>query len=253
MEMPERIRRIFVARLPLRAAEQTSILLRLRQKKTALAAAFCAALLACGTALAQAHGSRQEPAPRMQSPAPAWGHGGNHGYGNSNGRYGSPNAAGPRSHGEHLPQWYRRHQNLSPQQQERALRTQPGFNRLPPWKQQRLFERLRQLNAMPPLQRERTLQRMEALERLSPEQRRQVRATVQQIFQMPMERRRRIRDAFESLSQSPPPQRQALLNSPEFKRRFTPHELQMLTILMTVEPYTPATPYGPGAYGGPPR
>ncbi len=63
-----------------------------------------------------------------------------------------------------------------------------------------------------------------------------------------------MRGAFEALSQVSPMQRQALLNSPEYKRRFSYQELQMLTILMSIQPYTPNPPYGPGmVYGGPPR
>ena len=60
-----------------------------------------------------------------------------------------------------------------------------------------------------------------------------------------------MHDAFHTLSHVPPMQRQALLNSPEYQRRFSYQERQMLTTLMRVQPYTPPS-YAPGMmYGGP--
>ena len=56
----------------------------------------------------------------------------------------------PQPQREHLGEWLRQHQNMPFPEQERALRTESGFNRLPPAKQQRLLERLQQLDAMPP-------------------------------------------------------------------------------------------------------
>lgn len=143
---------------------------------------------------------------------------------------------------QHLPEWFRQHQNLPPQAQERALRSEPGFERLPPQKQQRLFRRLRQLDAMAPRRRERTLERMEALEKLSPEQRQQVRKAMQQVTQMPEQRRQMMHRAFRDLSQVPPAQRQAMLNSVEFKQRFSGQERQLLGTLIVIQPYIPEQP-----------
>ncbi len=140
-------------------------------------------------------------------------------------------------HPEHLPQWYRQHQNLSPQQQQRALHNEPGFNRLPSQEQQRLSNRLQQLNSMPPERRQRILQRNEALEKLSPEQRQQVRSTMQQASQMPEDRRRMMRRAFRDIAQLPPAQRQAILDSPQFKTQFSDQERQILGTMMSIEPY----------------
>ena len=60
-------------------------------------------------------------------------------------------------------------------QQERLLRNDPSFNRLPPATQQRLVQQLHQLNQMPEQQRDRRLARSEMLERMSPQQQMQVR------------------------------------------------------------------------------
>src|SRR5277367_2583699 len=82
-----------------------------------------------------------------------------------------PAQPGPRPRFEnnqqpHLGTWLARHGNLSPEEQERALQSEPGFNRLPLETQQKLINRLRQINRMPPNQRQRTMDRIEALERL---------------------------------------------------------------------------------------
>lgn len=149
----------------------------------------------------------------------------------------------------HLAQWLRQHQNMTLQQQERALRNEPGFDRLPQRHQQRLLNRLQQLNAMPPRQRERTLQRMEALEKLTPQQRRQVHSVMQEVGGLPPQRQRMMRKAFHDLSQLPQEQREAILGSPQFKDQFSDRERQILGTLMSVQPYLPVQ--GPGVeYGG---
>lgn len=179
---------------------------------------------------------------------------GNNGWNNRGGQnFGGQGGGGfqQQRHPEHLPQWYRQHQNLSPQDQQRALHNEPGFNRLPLQEQQRLTNRLQQLNSMPPERRQRILQRNEALERLSPEQRQQVRSTMQQVSQMPDDRRRMMRRAFRDIAQLPPGQRQTILDSPQLKTQFSDQERQMLGTMMIVEPYNPEPPPGQGMeYGG---
>lgn len=143
---------------------------------------------------------------------------------------------------EHLPQWFRQHENMSPRAQQRALHREPGFNRLPPQEQRRLSNRLRQLDAMPPAQRQRTMQRVEAWERLTPQQRHQVRAAVQHVSQLPPPRQRMLHKAFRDLSRVPPAQRQAIMNSPQFRLQFSPDERHTLRTLMSIQPYTPPHP-----------
>lgn len=208
-----------------------------------LALAIVILFLFCGAGWAAAR-PLQGRASWMQ-PESAWGHGGAdrwNGHHHTEGHH-------PSAH-EHLPQWFRDHQHLSPQEQERALRNQPGFDSLPPWRQQRLFQRLQQLDAMPPERRERTLQRMEAMEKLSPEQRRQVRRTMRQVVQMPEDRRQVMRKAFWQLTHQPPAQRQETLNSPQFRSQFSDRERQMLSTLMSVQPYSPHDPAAASEYEG---
>ena len=139
----------------------------------------------------------------------------------------------------HLGSWLQRHSNLTPEEQERALQSEPGFNRLPPERQQKLLDRLRQLNRMPPNQRQRTVDQIEALEHLSPEKRQQVRASVQQFHTLPEDRQRLMKKAFRDLRAYPPEQRQALMSSGQFQAEFTPQERGILGNILSVEPYEP--------------
>lgn len=135
----------------------------------------------------------------------------------------------------HLAEWLRLHSNMTLQQQEKALRNEPGFARLPVARQQRLMERLRQLNSMPPQQRERVLDRMEALERLSPEQRQQLRAAMQQASQLPEKQRQAIREALHNLRQLPRDQQEATINSVRFKKEFSDGERHILETLIQIQ------------------
>lgn len=148
----------------------------------------------------------------------------------------------PQPEREHLGEWLRQHQNMSFPEQERALRTEPGFNRLPPARQQRLLERLQQLDAMPPGRRERMLARLETWERLSPEQRQQVRVGILEVHQMPYDRQVMMHRAVRDLSEFPQSQRGDILNSPEFRRHYSDYERQVLATLMLAQPYEPLRP-----------
>jgi hypothetical protein len=137
----------------------------------------------------------------------------------------------------HLGTWLQRHRTLSPQDQEKALASEPGFSRLPPETQQKLLDRLHQLNRMPPEQRQRTVDHIEALERLTPQRRQQVRASFQDFHSLPEDRQRMVRKAYRDLREYPPEQRQAMMNSGRFQGQFTPQERGILGNILAVEPY----------------
>ncbi len=141
--------------------------------------------------------------------------------------------------GPHLGNWLQSHQGESFVGQENALRREPGFNRLPQQQQQRLVDRLHQLDTMPPQQRQRTLGRVENMERLSPERRQAVRGSAQELSNMDPARKQQVRGAFRTLRDIPPGQRQQVLNSPAYRSMYTEHERQVLSNLLSVEPYTP--------------
>ncbi len=140
----------------------------------------------------------------------------------------------------HLGTWLQRHENLTPEQQEKALQSEPGFKGLPPETQQKLLNRLRQINRMPPNQRQRTLDWIEAMEHLSPQMRQQVRASVQEFHTLPVDRQRLMKKAFRDLREYPPEQRQVMMNSGQFQAQFTPQERNILGNILAVEPYRPA-------------
>jgi hypothetical protein len=145
----------------------------------------------------------------------------------------------------HLGTWLQRHGNLSPDQQEKALQSEPGFKSLPAETQQKLLDRLRQINHMPPKQRQRLVDHIEALEHLSPQMRQQVRASVQEFHALPADRQRLMKKAIRDLREYPPEQRAAMMNSGQFASQFTPQERSMLGNIMAVEPYQPARSSGP--------
>ena len=148
----------------------------------------------------------------------------------------------------HLGTWLQRHGNLTPEQQEKALRSEPGFSRLAPEQQQRLLSRLQQLNRMPPNQRQRTVDHIEAMEHLTPEMRQQVRASFQEFHTLPEDRQRLMKKAFRDLREYPPEQRHAMMNSGQFQAQFSPQERSILGNLLAVEPYHPA--HGAGLDNG---
>lgn len=135
----------------------------------------------------------------------------------------------------HLGDWFRNHQSLSPEQKERALRQEPGFNRLPPDAQQRVLKQFRELNSLPPDQRARKLGYLEAIEKLSPAQRQQLQGSMSEMRSLPGDRQRAMRKALRDLRDIPPNQRQSVLESPRFDN-LSPQEKSILGNLIKVEP-----------------
>ena len=141
--------------------------------------------------------------------------------------------------GAHLGQWMQQHGNLSTQEQQRALRNEPGFNQLPVQTQQRMMDRLNRLNSMPEPQRERVIARNEELERMSPQQRGDVRSAMGQLSMLPQDRRRAVAKTFRDLRGMPVAERNALLNSPQYREQFSDEERGTLGNLLAVSPLLP--------------
>jgi hypothetical protein len=150
--------------------------------------------------------------------------------------YYSPNAAPP----GHLGDWLNQHRGQPVQEQERMLRNDPNFNRLPSGYQQRLLQQLHQVNQMPEDERQRRLGRAEMLEHLSPGERMQVNDSFRRMSMLPPDRRATITNAFRDLRAVPPDQRPTVLNSSRYQNQFSPDERGMLTNMLRVEPYEPA-------------
>jgi hypothetical protein len=150
--------------------------------------------------------------------------------------------AGPRPgppQGAHLGQWMQQHGTMSTADQQRALRNEPGFNKLPAQTQQRMMERLNRLNGMPEPQRDRVIARGEEMERMSPQQRGDVRNAMGQLSSLPQDRRRAVARTFRDLRGMPIAERNALLNSPQYREQFTDEERGTLGNLLAVSPLLP--------------
>ncbi len=178
-----------------------------------------------------------------------------HGFGGPQNRGGGQHAGGahaePHNGGgqsrpgqEHLPQWWQSHRNLTPRQQEDALRREPGFRNLSPDQQQRLINRLHTFDQRPPQEQQRMMDRNEMFERLSPERQQEVRGAAQALSQMSPDRQAAIRHSFQQLRGMPPAQRQQMLNS-SYGSQFSPQERTVLGNMLSIEPYQPhvAEPY----------
>ena len=141
----------------------------------------------------------------------------------------------------HAGEWLKQHRNLSPEQQKKALQSDPHFRSLPPQRQEQLQNRLQRFNSLPPQQQDRTLRRMEIWEHLTPEQKQQARQLHNQMQQLPFDRRQAVRNAVQSLRAMPPDARQRTINSDAYKSRFSPQELDMLNNASRM-PLAPAEP-----------
>jgi thioesterase domain-containing protein len=122
-------------------------------------------------------------------------------------------------------------------EQERVLRSDPSFSRLPATEQQRLLNQLHQVNQLPEAERERRLARNEAIERLSPQERMQANMAIRRWSAMPADRQSVMRRAFNDLRSVPPDQRATVLNSARYGlspirrrgRRFVPFRCRFST------------------------
>jgi len=148
-------------------------------------------------------------------------------------RYMQPGYAPP----GHLGAWLNEHRGVAVQDQERMLRSDPNFSRLPQGDQQRLVQQLHNVNQMPEQQRQRTLARAEALERLSPQERAQVTDSAIRWRTLPPDRQAMMKGAFQDLRSVPPDQRQTVLNSSRYQNAFSPEERGILSNMLRVEPY----------------
>ena len=130
--------------------------------------------------------------------------------------------------GHHAGQWLRQYKDLPPQQQQKALESDPQFRSLPQERQQRLQQRLQHFSSLPPERQQRILNRMETWEHLTPEQKQEARQLHSQMQQLSPDRRQAIRSALQTLRGMPPEARQRAIESEGYKQRFTPQEREML-------------------------
>jgi hypothetical protein len=143
---------------------------------------------------------------------------------------------GGRNGGPRPGDWLRRHQNLPPAEQQRALENDPAFRNLPAERQQQLRQRLQHFSSLPPEQQNRILQRMQTFERLSPQQRQQARDLYGQFHGLPPERQAVLQRAFRGMHDMTPAERQRLVDSPAYRSTFTDQERNILRGMSSLDP-----------------
>jgi hypothetical protein len=114
------------------------------------------------------------------------------------------------------------------------------FERMPQGERQHALEQL------PPKQREQVQQRLQQYDQLPLEQRQQIQAQLQRLHQLPADKQEQVRNSIRKFSDQPADRKQALrqelgelgplspadrkahFNSPEFKKKFSKDEQDML-------------------------
>jgi uncharacterized protein DUF3106 len=132
--------------------------------------------------------------------------------------------------------WLEQHKNLPLDQQEKALESDPSFQKLTPDRQAALKERLRKFNSLPPEQRDRALQRLDFMSSLTHDQREQIRDANQKMNALPQDRKVAVHSALRRLRQMNPAQRQQVFESDKFRSTYSPQEQEILKQLSAINP-----------------
>lgn len=140
----------------------------------------------------------------------------------------------------------RAHQNmvehlmsLPPDQQKEFMNNNPRFRNLPPQQQENIRRRLEQFNQLPPDRRQALRERFELFRQLPPEQQDRARALYRQFTQMPADRRQQVMREFRQLREATPEERNQMLQSDEFKNRFSEREQETLRGFLELLPPEP--------------
>jgi hypothetical protein len=137
---------------------------------------------------------------------------------------------------KHPPDFFRRLRNLPPAQQDRILRNDTTFHKLPAWRRQQIRRNLARWNALSPQQKGVIRQRQAILQRLPPQKRQELRGAYSQYQQLGPYQKQRVMTAFARLRSMTPARRRQFLNSPRFQRQFGPREQRVLRGLARVLP-----------------
>ncbi|SPE37756.1 conserved exported hypothetical protein [Candidatus Sulfopaludibacter sp. SbA6] len=145
---------------------------------------------------------------------------------NKGGNGGGAKALGPRitNPGSPAARLYR----MSPEERERAL------EQLPPARQQAIRNQLQYFDSLPKDQQQVMLSRTERFAALPPEKKRAFMQQMQAVNQLPPERRQMVVGALRRLQSMSDQQRANVLNSQQFRNRFSPGEQKMIGDLSEV-------------------
>jgi hypothetical protein len=135
-----------------------------------------------------------------------------------------------RTSAENLPpQWVNHLQEMSPEDQERFLKNNERFRKLPPQQQAQIRQRLRYWNGLSPDEKQALRDRQRVWEQLTPEQREYAQREILPKWQkLPDERKQMVLSRMRTLSGLNETDRAAKLNDPNFMRGLTPEEQDML-------------------------
>ncbi len=119
---------------------------------------------------------------------------------------------------------------LSPEQRNKALSS------LPPARRAQMEKRLNDLQKMPAPERARSLEHLRRMQSLPPHKQQQVRASVQKLTTLPEPRRKLVNRQINQLRSLSDADRRAMMNTEEFRSKFTPSEQQMIEDICLVTP-----------------
>jgi hypothetical protein len=119
---------------------------------------------------------------------------------------------------------------LSPEQRNKALSS------LPPARRTQIEKRLNDYQQMPEPQRARALDRLRRMQSLPPQKQQHVRASVQKLTALPEPRHKLVQRQINQLRPLSDADRLAMMNTEEFRSKYTPAEQQMIEDICLVTP-----------------
>lgn len=119
---------------------------------------------------------------------------------------------------------------LSPDQRNKALSS------LPPERRMQIEKRLSDYQKLPEPQRATALDRLRRMQSLPPQKQAQVRASLQKLTALPPPRHALVQKQINQMKALSDSDRSALVNSEEFRSKFTPAEQQMIEDIALVTP-----------------
>ena len=119
---------------------------------------------------------------------------------------------------------------LSPEQRNKALSS------LPPGRRAQIEKRLNDYQQMPERERVRALDRLRRMQSLPPQKQAQVRASSKRFLELPQPRHGLVQKQLNQLRPLSDSDRRAVMNSEEFRSKYTPAEQQMIEDICLVTP-----------------
>jgi hypothetical protein len=127
---------------------------------------------------------------------------------------------------------------MTPEQRERAI------EKFPPAQQANFRKRFEAFDKQTEEQKQRQLEQKDEFWSLPPDKQKLVRDQINAFKALPEARRAEVKKAYQALSRATPEEREARLAKPQFRSRFSPAELQILSVLPQYFP-APAAPAKP--------